>query len=82
MKGNRTMRTLNQLKNTHQYKMVLELFEKGECRPVIQYGTGRRTSYKDYTDEVLEIINKDFVVIGNDAPRGGVMGKYIRLILK
>lgn len=76
------MKTLNQLKNTHQYKMVQDLFEKGECRPVIQYGTGRRTSYKDYTDEVLSLINKNCIIIGNDAPRGGAMGKYIRLVWK
>lgn len=74
--------SLKQFQNTHTYRMIKDLFETGECRPVIQYGTGRRTSYKDYTDEVLEIINKSFVVIGNDAPRGGAMGKYIKLIVK
>ena len=71
--------SIKQFKNTHTYKMIKDLFENGECRPVIQYGSGRRTSYKDYTDEVLSFINKISVEVGNDAPRGGAMGKFIRL---
>lgn len=71
--------TINQFKNTHVCKMIKDLFETGECRPVIQYGNGRRISYRDYTSEVLSFINKTSIEIGNDAPRGGAMGKFIRL---
>lgn len=71
--------TINQFKNTHVCKMIKDLFETGECRPVIQYGCGKRTSYTDYTDDILSFINRDCVRIGNDAPRGGAMGKFIQL---
>jgi hypothetical protein len=63
----------------HVDAMVKELKETGICRPVVAYGSGRRTTYVDHTHEVLEVIGKDNVVIGNDAPRGGATGKFIKL---
>ena len=63
----------------HEKRLLLDLFTTGMCRPVVQYGSGRRTTYVDHTDYVLKWIDEDRLEFGNDAPRGGAMGKYIKL---
>lgn len=63
----------------HADRMVKELKETGMCRPVVSYGHGRWTTYVDHTSEVLEVIGRENVEIGNDAPRGGATGKFIKL---
>lgn len=68
------------MRKTHTERMVEELKATGMTRPIIQYGERKWISYKDYTKEVLAIVGKEGYYVGNDAPRGGAMGKFIKKI--
>lgn len=65
----------NRFKNTNAGKCLKDLFTTGMCRPVTKY----RMSTNDCTRAVLKYLNKDMVILGNDAPRGGKTGNYIKL---
>ena len=53
-------------------------------RPVYSTGSGRYTRSVDLTYEIKDILNKIGVeyIDGNDAPRGGKLGNYIKIISK
>jgi hypothetical protein len=50
-------------------------------RPCHTSGTGRYTRNMDYTDDVIRLLKSLHVMfeIGNDAPRGGLTGNYIKV---
>lgn len=53
-------------------------------RPVITSGTGRFKTNLDYTDDTKRLLSLLGVkyIQGNDAPRGGLTGNYIKVITK
>lgn len=62
--------------------MTIELLETGKCRPVIS--SGRSWKYSTLHDESLSITrwlesNNIAHEIGNDAPKGGRTGAFIKL---
>lgn len=73
------------LKNTRAYKMINEAIATGEIiRPCYTSGSGRFTSNLDYTGDVerlLQILGLRYKC-GNDAPRGGLPGNWIKIITK
>jgi len=80
-------------KNSVAYKMAKELItgEKNTykvygnlIRPVHTSGSGRFTQNLDYTEKCLEILTflKLKFEVGNDAPRGGLTGNYIKILTK
>ena len=73
-------------KGTKAYQMVAELAtnEKTIIRPCYTSGSGRWTSNQDHSERVIELLNAMNVkyVEGNDAPRGGATGKFIRITSK
>lgn len=74
-----TARTKNDRGNAIQ--MVKQWIQDGQpIRPVSSYGGGRRTTYIDHTSTVSAILARLKVphTTGNDAPRGGAMGKFIQ----
>ena len=60
------------------------VFKNNLIRPVYTSGSGSHTSYQDHTIAITSLLNKLKVkyVVGNDAPRGGQCGAYIKLITK
>ena len=70
---------MKKFQNKKSFNLIVELLTIGICRPVVSYGYGRYITYRDYTDDILAIINTNSVEIGNDAPRGGKLGKFIKI---
>ena len=81
-------------KNTIAYKVVTDVINKtnNSCRifwenlirPVRTSGSGRFTTTLDYTRDVenlLDLIGVKYIS-GNDAPRGGATGNFIKIITK
>ena len=81
-------------KNTIAYKIVTDvinktnksyrIFREDIIRPVTTSGSGRFTTNLDYTRDVeslLDLIGVKYVS-GNDAPRGGATGNFIKIITK
>ena len=73
----------------HVQRMLQELVKTGKTHTVVRWGRWPSYYQKDYTDEVIVALGnddynkgKELVTIGNDAPRGGVLGTYIELIDK
>lgn len=70
----------------HVTEMVKELIETGKTHTIIRWGRWSSYYEKDYTDEVIKAIGggdyhlgKTLVTIGNDAPRGGILGTFVAL---
>jgi len=56
-----------------------------KIRPITKSGSGRYSKYTtDHSDRYIHYLEAKAVkyVIGNDSPRGGILGKYIQLISK
>ena len=80
-------------KNTIAYKIVTDVINKtnnsyrvweNTIRPVTTSGSGRFTTNLDYTRDVenlLDLIGVKYIS-GNDAPRGGATGNFIKIITK
>ena len=81
-------------KNTIAYKIVTDVINKtnksyrvfweNTIRPVTTSGSGRFTTNLDYTRDVenlLDLIGVKYTS-GNDAPRGGATGNFIKIITK
>lgn len=76
-------------RNTKGYQLAKELLTYGgTIRPCWTSGTGRFCKNMDYTNDTIDVLKhaglkegKDFVC-GNDAPKGGKTGNFIRLIAK
>ena len=63
---------------------VLRNFRNGKIYPVYAAGSGRWSKYTDLTDDFKCILNalKLKYAEGNDAPRGGSLGNYIKIVTK
>jgi hypothetical protein len=76
---------LNPTKNLIAYKMVKEVIN-GESfiRPCYTLGSGRFISYHDHSQPIEAILKEIGIeyVSGNDAPRGGLTGKFIQITTK
>lgn len=57
---------------------------QGLIRPCETSGTGRYTTLLDYTQDVCTLLTelKIKYLCGNDAPRGGACGTYIKVLTK
>ena len=70
-------------KNTSAYRLVVSSCETGRAliRPCWTSGSGRFCSNMDYTDEVCRLLDLLRVQYerGNDAPRGGLTGNYVKI---
>jgi hypothetical protein len=76
---------LNPTKNTIAYKMVQEVINgKSFIRPCYTSGSGRHISNQDHSQPIEAILKEIGVeyVVGNDAPRGGLTGKFIQITTK
>lgn len=65
-------------------KLVAELVRHGETRTGYYTGRGKRTTANDNTTDVMTALRKMGIeaITGNDAPRGGVGGNYVKLTAK
>lgn len=70
----------------HVDRMIQELIETGKTHTVVRWGRWPGYYEKDYTDEVIKAIGggdyqagKTLVTVGNDAPRGGILGTFVEL---
>lgn len=70
----------------HVDRMIQELVETGKTHTVVRWGRWPSYYEKDYTDEVIKAIGggdyylgKTLVTVGNDAPRGGILGTFVEL---
>lgn len=70
---------LEVLKELAGIKNYYRIKADGKIRPAGYTGRGRFISKFDYSDKIINALNacKLKFVFGNDAPRGGVSGKYI-----
>lgn len=70
-------------KNSSAYRLIIEACETGRAlvRPCWTSGRGRYCSNLDYTADVCRLLDALRVqyVRGNDAPRGGLPGNFIRI---
>jgi hypothetical protein len=83
----------NGAKNCKPYQIVKDLIEGSrtthmvngqEIRPVVTSGSGRHISNQDYTGRtvaILKLLGLKFET-GNDAPRGGLTGNFIKVLTK
>lgn len=80
-------------KNSKGHQLAKQLLTTGEViRPCWTSGRGRYTSNQDYTFDVRFVLQNaglkcdhaesDDFIIGNDAPKGGKTGNYIKLTAK
>ena len=73
-------------KNSSEYKLLTEWFAKDGnpiIRPCWTSGRGRYRTNLDYTTQtitLLELLHVRYEV-GNDAPRGGLTGNFIKIKL-
>lgn len=60
------------------------IFRGGVIRPVWTTGSGRYCKNCDHTADICAVLDALRVkyVTGNDAPRGGLTGNYIKIITK
>jgi hypothetical protein len=73
------------LKGTVAYRMVNNAIATGELiRPCYTSGSGRFTTNLDYTSDVIRLLTNLGLKYadGNDAPRGGKPGNWIKIITK
>ena len=70
---------LEVLKELAGIKNYYRIGKDKKIRPAGYTGRGRFISKFDYSDKIIDALNacKLKFVFGNDAPRGGVSGKYI-----
>lgn len=70
---------LEVLKELAGIKNYYRIKTDGKIRPAGYTGRGRFISKFDHSDSIIDALNacKLKFVFGNDAPRGGVSGKYI-----
>ena len=63
------------------YEMVQDLLNNGKTYTIHTSGRGRNTQYRDYTNDLCTALNFAGVPYeeGNDAPRGGAYGKFIKI---
>lgn len=80
---------LNLKKNTIAYKIVIKIltdenFATSTIRTCWTSGSGRYTTNLCYTDNVLSILREIGIKFewGNDAPRGGLHGDFIKILTK
>lgn len=70
-------------KNSQSYKLIVKCCNTGNAiiRPCWTSGSGRYTSNLDYTDDTRRLLDMIRVkyTIGNDAPRGGLTGNWIKI---
>jgi len=79
-------RTAKESKNSIAYDLVYNLLHGSKLvRPCYTQGSGRWTSIADHLNETKWMLNRiglkesfDYTV-GNDAPKGGKTGYYIKL---
>lgn len=83
-------------KSSIAYKVLVDLIEDTNktyriqginvpiIRPVYTSGTGRFTSNQDHTLAICKLLALLGIkyVSGNDSPRGGLTGNYIRILTK
>lgn len=72
-------------KNTVAYRMVLSAINgQTLLRPCYTQGTGRHITNQDHTYAVTNLLTRLGVnyETGNDSPRGGKTGNYVKLITK
>ena len=82
-------RTKDFNKGSKAYKFAKELLTTGNIiRPCYNLGSGRFGSTQDHTNATIQVLKTaglitflDFTY-GNDAPRGGLTGSFIRLTTK
>ena len=84
---------LNVSKQSKSYQIIKDvcfgtnntfMFANGVVRPCKTSGSGRFTTNLDYTDSTsmeLKMLGLK-IEVGNDAPRGGATGKYIKMLTK
>jgi len=81
----RVEKRFNGSKSSFAYKATQSVIE-GErlIRPCHTSGSGRFTSNLDYTDDVVELLSLVGIKyeIGNDSPRGGKTGNFIKIVTK
>jgi len=80
---------LNLNKNTIAYKIVLKIltdenYAKGKVRTCWTSASGRFTTNMCYVEQVSYVLNEIGIKFeyGNDAPRGGVHGDFIKILTK
>ena len=68
-------------KNSKVYDCLVNFLEYGFSHTGFYYGTGWRTYATDFTREICSILDKLGIAhkTGNNAPRGGVHGKYVEI---
>lgn len=71
-------------KGTCAYRLINEVcdIERDTIRPVWTSGSGRFCKNLDYTGQVCYLLEKMDVMyeVGNDAPRGGACGTFIKIL--
>lgn len=73
-------------KGTSAYKLVSEWLKKdgnAVIRPCWTNGSGRFIRNSDHTEDLCRLLNMLRVryTLGNDAPRGGKTGNFVKIIL-
>lgn len=71
-------------KTSSAWKLCQNLSTGKVLRPCWQSGSGRFTSNMDYTSDTERLLDllKIKYKSGNDAPRGGLTGNYIKILTK
>lgn len=82
----RRLEKANVAKNAASYRLLTEwLNAEGNniIRPCWTSGRGRFTTNLDYTEQLKSLLSslKVRYTVGNDAPRGGKCGNYIKISL-
>lgn len=69
---------------TGEYKIKSYMLSGNIIRPCYTQGSGRHTSVADHTMPICMLLEKLKIkyITGNDAPRGGQCGKYIKILTK
>ena len=90
---NRLSKRYKGSKTSKAYQVIIDLVEgnnstcmiwNGLIRPVKNAGSGRFHSYADYTRDItamLDLLGIRYTT-GNDAPRGGKSGNWIKILTK
>ena len=63
---------------------IMKNYRNGKIYPIYGTGSGRWSNYRDLTNDFKCILNalKLKYTEGNEAPRGGILGNYIRIETK
>ena len=69
---------------TGEYKIKSYMLSGNIIRPCYTQGSGRHTSVADHTILICMLLEKLNIkyITGNDAPRCGQCGKYIKILTK